>query len=89
MSPLQESRASVVYQLLDKVVAAELVSTTIKSKVVPYVDKFQLTLDSVLFDYIKVFMKYSLYLSVPPLKLLSFVCVYSSSCPRLLPTRPD
>ena len=43
-----------VYRLLDKVVAAELVEVTVRSKVVPYVQKHKLQLDSVLLNYTKV-----------------------------------
>ena len=43
-----------VYRLLDKVIAAELVAATVRSKVVPYVEKHNLNLDHVLLNYTKV-----------------------------------
>ena len=50
----QESQEAVVFCLLDEVIAAELVTTTIRSKVIPYVDRHKLPLDTTLFNYIKV-----------------------------------
>jgi hypothetical protein len=43
-----------VYFLLDKVVAPELVTATVRSKVTPYVERHSLRLDNVLLDYLKV-----------------------------------
>lgn len=43
-----------MYRILDKLVAAELVADTIRSKVVPYVQRHDLNLDDVLLSYIKV-----------------------------------
>lgn len=40
--------------MLDKAVAAELVSTTILHKVAPYVQRHGLDLDTVLLSYVKV-----------------------------------
>ncbi len=48
-----------VYRLLDKVVAAELVDATVKSKVVPYIEKHSLQLDTVLLNYTKLFLSQS------------------------------
>ena len=45
-----------MFRLLDEVIAAELVTTTIRSKVVPYVDRHKLQLDTTLFNYIKVLL---------------------------------
>ena len=50
----QESHEAVVFRLLDEVIAAELVTTTIRSKVVPYVERHQMQLNSTLLNYIKV-----------------------------------
>ena len=43
-----------VYRILDKLVATELVEDTIKTKVVPYVQRRGLNLDNVLLSYVKV-----------------------------------
>ena len=43
-----------MYLLLDKVIAAELVAATVRSKVMPYVQKHGLRLDEVLLNYLKV-----------------------------------
>lgn len=43
-----------VHRLLDKVVAAELVVTTVRTKVVPYIQRHNLKLDNVLLQYIRV-----------------------------------
>ena len=51
---MQEPREVVVYRILDKIVATELVEETLKSKVVPYVQRQSLNLDQVLLGYIKV-----------------------------------
>ena len=44
----------VVFRLFDAVVAAELVGSTIKSTVLPYIERHGLELDTVLLQYIKV-----------------------------------
>jgi len=51
---VQESREAVVFRILDKVVATELVSPTVQSKVLPYVQRHKLKLDTVLLQYVKV-----------------------------------
>ena len=52
--PLQESHEAVVFRLLDKVIAAELVPSTIQSTVLPYVERHGLQLDHTLLQYIQV-----------------------------------
>ena len=51
---VQEPREAIVYRLLDKVLAAEVMATTIRSKVVPYLQRHMLKLDTVLLKYLKV-----------------------------------
>lgn len=51
---VQEPREAMVYRLLDKVLAAELVAATIRSKVVPYLQRHKLKLDTILLKYLKV-----------------------------------
>ena len=51
---VQESRESVVFRILDKVVATELILPTVQSKVLPYVQRHKLKLDTVLLQYVKV-----------------------------------
>ena len=55
---VQESREIVVFRLLDKIVATELVSPTVQSKVLPYVQRHGLKLDEVLLQYVKVGWEY-------------------------------
>ena len=55
---VQESREVVVFRLLDKIVATELVSPTVQSKVLPYVQRHGLKLDEVLLQYFKVGWEY-------------------------------
>lgn len=55
---VQESREVVVFRLLDKIVATELVSPTVQSKVVPYVQRHGLNVDEVLLQYVKVGNEY-------------------------------
>ena len=55
---VQESREVVVFRLLDKIVATELVSPTVQSKVLPYVQRHGLKLDEVLLQYVKVGWEY-------------------------------
>ena len=47
-----------MFRLLDKIVATELVSPTIQSKVLPYVQQHGLKLDEVLLQYVKVGWEY-------------------------------
>ena len=54
----QESREVVVFRLLDKIVATELVSPTVQSKVLPYVQRHGLKVDEVLLQYVKVGWEY-------------------------------
>ena len=54
----QESREVVVFRLLDKIVATELVSPTVQSKVLPYVQRHGLNVDEVLLQYVKVGSEY-------------------------------
>lgn len=51
---LQETQEMIVFRLLDRVIAAELVMATIEYKVLLYVDRHKLNLDSLLLNYIKV-----------------------------------
>ena len=55
---VQESCEVVVFRLLDKIVATELVSPTVQSKVLPYVQRHGLKLDEVLLQYVKVGWEY-------------------------------
>ncbi|XP_064403489.1 kinetochore-associated protein 1-like isoform X2 [Halichondria panicea] len=55
----KDTRKVVVFRLLDKAVAAELVSTTILHKVAPYVQRHGLDLDTVLLSYVKLFLSQS------------------------------
>jgi len=54
ISHVQEPGEEVVYRILDKLVATELVEDTVETKVVPYVERRGLNLDRVLLSYIKV-----------------------------------
>ena len=45
--------------VLDKVVAPELISSTLESLVIPFLKEYNLTLDSVLLHYLKVFNSYT------------------------------
>jgi len=66
----KESREAVVFRILDKVVATELVSPTVQSKVLSYVQRHKLKLDTVLLQYVKLFLsnapRYSTGLSDSP-----------------------
>ena len=55
---VQESREVVVFRLLDKIVATELVSPTVQSKVLPYVQRHGLKVDEVLLQYVEVGCEY-------------------------------
>ena len=55
---VQESCEVVVFRLLDKIVATELVSPTVHSKVLPYVQRHGLKVDEVLLQYVKVGCEY-------------------------------
>ena len=55
---VQESREVVVFRLLDKIVATELVSPTVQSKVLPYVQRYGLKVDEVLLQYVEVGCEY-------------------------------
>ena len=54
----------VVFRILDRLVAAELVADMMKSKIIPYVQRHALNLDTVLLSYIKVKCFYSSYIHI-------------------------
>ncbi len=64
----------VVFRLLDHAVAAELVSATIQHKVTPYVQTHGLDLDTVLLNYVKVWMLSQMYFIFSILQLKN-LCV--------------
>lgn len=70
---MQEPRETVVFHLLDKVVAVELVATTIQTSVQLYVDRHGLDLDKTLLQYIEVRE-----CSVPGYLQLRFLSIISS-----------
>lgn len=94
----QESHEAVVFRLLDEVIAAELVTTTIRSKVIPYIDRHQMQLDSVLLNYIKVSSSHATctvstcsvvsYILAHSIMQLLVLSTHSSSCLSLHGTLP-
>ncbi len=62
----------VVYRILDELIATELVTDTLKSKVVPYLQRHGLSIDTVLLNYIKV----SKNMCVCMYECCVYVCLY-------------
>ena len=77
LSAPKESYEAVAYRLLDKVVAAELVSATISTKVKTYAERHSLKLDHVLLNYVKVSHMVGVHFF--PLFSFSIVVVFFSS----------
>ena len=86
LSAPKESYEAVAYRLLDKVVAAELVSATISTKVKTYTERHSLKLDHVLLNYVKVShmvgVHFSPFFHFPLLWCFFHLQIFLSQAPR-------